>query len=308
MNDLHFKLSINNDRIDCEDDIGNMQKFLEKIEGNILRDQLEDSKDDPDKNIMANEIFATELSDPPYEKPDDIRGTKKPYIIKKIYKMNEVAFDGQRVMVFEWTEFGALNENESYIFWDVIMYENMEADQIKEFVMHDGRERICWGAETPSNQKIQKGLENIIKAETNVTANNNFFNCIQFTKSKITVGINNKSNVWNESDNSKSFSVEANVYYGTLAISHARFENIIKLLINKKGEFDKVLELQSTYIMEQDFQEGSFTPCILFWHKIFFSSEVIAKATECSEIFHSFSISANLQANVDQKQMIQMET
>ncbi|CAG8498368.1 11053_t:CDS:2 [Diversispora eburnea] len=291
MNDLHFTLSINNEeqrKIDqegLEDDIVNMQKFLEKIEGNILdqnnaintvlhevkilKDRLDDPKGNPDRNIRANEINATELSDPPHGKSDDIRGTKEPHVVKRIYKTNEVAckfkeipdnadeplrirtqlailgklrdspyivnffglskIEGKRVMVFEWAEFGTLRElyqskdiawcakvqlaldicrdvtckmnntmeimrwmapekmkqtekkqvrytfkceifSFGMLLWELafekLPYEKMEADQIKEYVMKGGRERICWGEETPSNQKIQKGLENVIKAES----------------------------------------------------------------------------------------------------------------------------------------------
>ncbi|RHZ82608.1 hypothetical protein Glove_108g9 [Diversispora epigaea] len=328
MNDLHFTLSINNEeqrKIDQEgldDDIKNMQKFLEKIEGNILdqhnaintvlhevkilKDRLDDPKGNPDKNIKANEIAANELENPPHGKPDDIRGTKEPHVVKRIYKTNEVAckfkeipddsdeslrirtqlailgklrdspyivnffglskVDGKRVMVFEWAEFGTLKElyenkdiawcakvqlaldisrgltflhsceilhhdircqnilitknlvpkiyNFKYsrldadatckmnntmeimrwmapekmkqtekkqvrytfkceifsfgmLLWELafekLPYKYMEAEQIKEFVMKGGRERICWGDESPSNKEIQKGLEKVIK-------------------------------------------------------------------------------------------------------------------------------------------------
>ncbi|RHZ81916.1 hypothetical protein Glove_116g34 [Diversispora epigaea] len=92
---------------------------------------------------------------------------------------------------------------------------------------------------------------------------NNLFNYIQFTKPQIT--INNRSNIWNDSYLSNFLSIESNIYLGTSAASHAKVENLINLLINKKNEIDKILELQPAYIIEPDFKEGSTVPHISCW-------------------------------------------
>ncbi|RHZ45065.1 hypothetical protein Glove_692g19 [Diversispora epigaea] len=107
-----------------------------------------------------------------------------------------------------------------------------------------------------------KDLEKFIKNQADINYNDSL-NCIQFNKPQITI---NKSNIWSESfgSNISNFlSVESNVYFGTSAASHANFERLIKLLINKKNEIDEVLE--SAYIIGPDFQESSSVPHISCW-------------------------------------------
>ncbi|CAG8562138.1 943_t:CDS:2 [Diversispora eburnea] len=166
--------------------------------------------------------------------------------------------------------------------------------------------------------------------ETSVTADRNYFNCIQFTKPKITINeSNNRNKSFNSNiSNSNFLSIESNVYFGTSAASHAKVKKLIKLLLDKKNEIDKVFESQPAYFIGLDFHESSSMPHISCWTtepldiiilenlEELFNDEFETMSyvltptndedingeineTDLSDVFQDFNISAYLHAKVD---------
>ncbi|CAG8451575.1 5464_t:CDS:2 [Diversispora eburnea] len=160
--------------------------------------------------------------------------------------------------------------------------------------------------------------KNFLKNQADININDSF-NCIKFNKPQIK--INNEANIWSESfgSNISNFiSIESNVYFGTSSASHAKVEKLIKLLINKKNEIDKILESQPAFIIAPDFQKSSSMPNISYrtserldksilkkLEELFddeyeivvipIDEEIVAKS---SNAFQDFNISAYLQAKV----------
>ncbi|CAG8564711.1 1151_t:CDS:2, partial [Scutellospora calospora] len=109
MNELHFTMCVSDEeqrRIDQQSldfDIKTMSKFLEKIEGNIIdnentlntvlqevmiiKKQMETSNA---KKFRVTNIPSNELSDPIFCNTNRVQGRKEPYILKKIYKGQDV--------------------------------------------------------------------------------------------------------------------------------------------------------------------------------------------------------------------------
>ncbi|RHZ45738.1 hypothetical protein Glove_658g4 [Diversispora epigaea] len=148
-------------------------------------------------------------------------------------------------------------------------------------------------------------LEGFIKnqVDINITNYNDSFNCIQFNKPQIT--INDESNIWSESFDSNFLSIESNVYFGTSAASHIKVEKLIKLLINKKNEIDKMFESYPAYIIGPDFQESSSAPHISCWTTEPLDTSILKKLEkffndECEVVNHVMT-STNEDINEDRQ-------
>ncbi|CAG8604586.1 3788_t:CDS:2, partial [Diversispora eburnea] len=152
-----------------------------------------------------------------------------------------------------------------------------------------------------TNKDLRKFAEK--QTVTSDFADRNYFNCIKFTKPQIII---NDSNIWSESfdsniSNSNFLSIESNVYFGTSAASHAKVEKLIKLLVDKKKEIDKVFESQPEYFIGLDFHENSSVPHISCWTTEPLDIIILEKLEELfDDEFEAmnFIISAYLQAKV----------